>query len=187
MIIPLLTILVAIGLAAGSEQASSTAGAGESDAAAVAASDSAGGSTEAADAASEVGEKKPQIQLPKVAPPTQLEVRELVQGNGTAAKAGNEITVHYVLLLQKNGKEVASSWGGQPYSFELGGGSATAGWEQGIVGMQEGGRRELIAPANLAYGKAGIPPNIGPDEALVSVVDLIAVKPAPARGQAPSP
>ena len=92
--------------------------------------------------------------------------------------------MQYVLLLQKNGKEVKSSWGGKPFSFELGGGNVTAGWEQGIEGMSEGGRRELVAPANLSYGKAGVPPTIGPNEALVSVVDLIEVK-EPAAGKQP--
>lgn len=184
MIIPLLVILVCIGLVAGGEDSSSASGAAGSNGAAASANGAAGGSTGSATAASEVGKTKPQVQVPKGPPPTKLEVTDLVDGTGAEAKAGDEVAVQYVLLLQKNGKEVKSSWGGKPFSFELGGGNVTAGWEQGIEGMSEGGRRELVAPANLSYGKAGVPPTIGPNEALVSVVDLIEVK-EPAAGKQP--
>lgn len=165
MIILLLAILVAIGLIVGDEDSRSASNA----------------------VAADVGKTKPQVQLPKAPPPTKLEMTDLVDGTGAEAKAGDEVTVHYVLLLQKNGKEVDSSWSGEPFSYELGGGSATAGWEQGIEGMREGGRRELTVPASLSYDKAGLPPAIGPDEALVSVIDLLKVKPASAPGQTAQP
>ena len=170
MIIPLLVILVCAGLVAGD---------GDSES---------GSSAAAATSASEVGKTKPRVQVAKAPPPTKLEVKDLVEGTGAEAKDGDEVTVHYVLLLQKNGKEVESSWSGKPFSFELGAGQVTDGWEQGIEGMRKGGRRELVAPSSLSYGKAGIPPEIKPNEALVSVIDLLKVKePAPAPGQAPSP
>lgn len=188
MIIPFLAILVCVGLIAGGETSRSASRAAGSDVVAASANGSSGGSTGAATPASAVGKTKPQVELPKVPPPTKLEVTDLVNGTGAEAKAGDEVTIHYVLLLQKNGKEVDSSWERKPFSLELGGGGATAGWEQGIEGMREGGRRELIAPSNLSYGKAGFPPAIGPNEALVSVIDLLKVKaPASAPGQAPRP
>jgi FKBP-type peptidyl-prolyl cis-trans isomerase len=116
-------------------------------------------------------------------------VTDLVTGTGAEAQEGDIVTVAYLVLLQKNGKEVYSSWGGKPLSFELGKkGSVTGGWEQGIKGMRDGGRRQLAAPADLSYGKAGNPPAVGSNEALVSIIDLLKVKePAPARGQASSP
>lgn len=169
MIIPLLAILVCIGLIAGGESASSSRGEGD-----------------AAVSASEVGKTKPQVQLAQAPPPTELEVTDLVTGTGAEAQEGDIVTVAYLVLLQKNGKEVYSSWGGEPLSFELGKGSVTAAWKQGIEGMREGGRRELVAPAGLSYGKAGNPPAVGPNEALVSIIDLLKVKP-PAPGQTAQP
>jgi peptidylprolyl isomerase len=188
VIIPLLAILVCVALIAGDENSSPAASAAGSDSAITGTSSSPDGSIDASAGASEVGKEKPKVEITKGAPPTGLETTDIVTGTGAEAKSGSEVTIHYVLLLHKNGKEVESTWGGKPFNFELGGGTATAGWEQGIEGMREGGRRELVAPANLSYGKAGVPPSIGPNEALVSVIDLLKVKaPAPAQGPAPSP
>jgi peptidylprolyl isomerase len=49
------------------------------------------------------------------------------------------------------------------------------GWDEGLVGMREGGRRQLVIPPDMAYGAAGSPPAIGPDETLVFVVDLVEI------------
>lgn len=176
MIIPLLAIAVCIGLIAGGESASSPdAGADSSRGAATATAPGA-------------GKTKPQVQVPKGPPPAELETTDLVAGTGAEAQRGDIVTVDYVVYLQKNGKEVYSSWESEPLSFELGKGNVTAAWKQGIEGMRQGGRRELIAPADLSYGKAGEPPAVGPNEALVSVIDLLEVKePAPARAQTSSP
>ncbi|HSR94535.1 MAG TPA: FKBP-type peptidyl-prolyl cis-trans isomerase, partial [Solirubrobacterales bacterium] len=128
-------------------------------------------------AAAEVGKKEPKVEVPKGAPPSKLEVEDVVTGTGPEAKAGDEVTVQYVAVTYKNGKEVDASWGRkEPFSFTLGAGKVTPGWEQGIEGMKAGGRRELIVPANLAYGKAGFPPVIGPNEAMVFVIDLLKIE-----------
>ena len=120
--------------------------------------------------------KKPTVTVPKGPAPTKLVTKDLVQGTGKTVKAGQTVTVNYVGVLYKNGKEFDSSWKtGQPATFPLSSGSVIQGWVQGIPGMKVGGRRELIIPANLAYGKAGRPPTIPPNSPLVFVVDLLSI------------
>lgn len=120
---------------------------------------------------------KPKVTVPKGAPPKQLEVKELEEGSGAEAKSGSEVTVQYVGVDFKNGKEFDSSWSrNEPFSFKLGAGEVIPGWDQGVEGMKVGGRRELIIPPELAYGEAGAPPAIGPNETLVFVIDLLAVE-----------
>lgn len=112
--------------------------------------------------------------------PSSCSTKDLVRkdelvGNGSMVLAGQTVTVNYVGVLCKTGKEFDSSWKtGQPFTTSLAAGSVIPGWVQGIPGMRVGGRRELIIPASLAYGKAGnqgIPPN----SPLVFVVDLLSV------------
>lgn len=123
------------------------------------------------------GEKtKPAVTVPKGAPPKQLEVEELEEGSGAEAKSGDEVTVQYVGVNYKNGKEFDSSWSrNEPFAFTLGAGEVIPGWDQGVEGMKIGGRRELIIPPELAYGEAGAPPAIAPNETLVFVIDLLEV------------
>jgi peptidylprolyl isomerase len=120
---------------------------------------------------------KPKVTVPKGPPPKLLVVKELEEGTGAEAKAGAQVTVQYVGVSYKDGKEFDSSWSRhEPFSFNLGAGAVIPGWEQGIEGMKVGGRRELIVPPELAYGEAGSPPAIGPNETLIFVVDLLAVE-----------
>lgn len=120
---------------------------------------------------------KPKVSVPKGAPPKQLEVKELEEGSGAEAKSGDKVTVQYVGVNYKNGKEFDSSWSrNEPLPLTLGTGGVIPGWEQGIEGMKVGGRRELIIPPELAYGEAGYPPSIGPNETLVFVIDLLEVE-----------
>jgi peptidylprolyl isomerase len=119
---------------------------------------------------------KPKVSVPSGAPPAQLETKELEEGTGAEAKAGDEVTVQYVGVNYKNGKEFDSSWSrNEPFSFTLGAGGVIPGWDQGIEGMKAGGRRELTIPPELAYGEAGYPPSIAPNETLVFVIDLLEV------------
>jgi peptidylprolyl isomerase len=121
--------------------------------------------------------KKPKVTVPSGPPPKKLVVKDLKNGKGPTAEAGDEVTVQYVGVDYKNGKEFDSSWSrNEPFTFALGSSSVIPGWEQGIEGMKLGGRRELIIPPELAYGPAGSPPTIGPNETLIFVVDLLAVK-----------
>lgn len=140
--------------------------------------DSTSGSTESSGstaAESTTAKKtKPKVVVPKGAPPKKLTVRELEEGSGAEAKAGDEVTVQYVGVNYKSGKEFDASWDrGEPFTFGLGAGQVIPGWDQGVEGMKVGGRRELIIPPELAYGEAGSPPAIPPNETLVFVIDLL--------------
>jgi len=120
---------------------------------------------------------KPKVTVPDGAPPKKLEEKELVEGTGPEAKSGDEVTVQYVGVNYKTGKEFDASWDrGEPFSFTLGAGEVIPGWDQGVAGMKVGGRRELIIPPELGYGSAGSPPAIPPNETLIFVVDLLAAK-----------
>jgi peptidylprolyl isomerase len=117
---------------------------------------------------------KPKITVPSAAAPKKLEEREIVEGDGAEAKAGDEVTVQYVGVGYDSKEEFDSSWSrGEPATFDLD--EVIPGWNQGVAGMKVGGRRELTIPANLAYGPTGSPPSIGPNEPLIFVIDLLAV------------
>jgi peptidylprolyl isomerase len=119
---------------------------------------------------------KPTVTVPTGAAPKTLVVKELITGTGPEAKPGNPVTVNYVGVLYHGGKEFDSSWKrSEPFAFTLGKGQVIKGWDQGVAGMKVGGRRELIIPAELAYGKTGSPPTIPAEAPLVFVVDLLAV------------
>jgi peptidylprolyl isomerase len=141
-------------------------------------SSAAGGSSPAPEnskLAAEVGKKKPKIVVPSGPAPKVLEKNDLVVGTGREAKGGDEVTVHYVGVGYTSKKEFDASWGGEPFPFTLGTGGVIPGWEYGIPGMKVGGRRELVIPGALAYGPEGTP-EIGPNETLIFVIDLLGVK-----------
>jgi len=120
---------------------------------------------------------KPEIEVPDAAPPTVLVEEELVEGTGPVAKKGDEVTVQYVGVGYESGEEFDASWDrGEPFKFQLGAGQVIKGWDEGVEGMKVGGRRQLTIPPDLAYGEAGSPPSIGPEETLIFVVDLVATK-----------
>jgi peptidylprolyl isomerase len=119
--------------------------------------------------------KEPTVKPPSGPAPSKLVTKELIKGTGAEAKAGESVTVNYVGVLYKNGKVFNASWESkQPFTFVLGRGQVIPGWDKGVVGMRVGGRRELIIPADEAYGSRGSPPAIPPNSPLVFVVDLLA-------------
>lgn len=121
--------------------------------------------------------KKPTIGACKGTPPTALEKIDVVEGDGAEAKTGDKLSMQYVGSIYDTGKEFDASWDrGEPFEFDLGAGNVIKGWDEGIVGMKVGGRRELIIPPDLGYGAAGQPPTIPANATLVFVVDLLDVK-----------
>ena len=115
---------------------------------------------------------KPPVVVPTGPAPKKLVIQDLIKGTGPVATAASTVSVQYVGVLYKGGKQFDASWNdgsGQPVSFPLSG--VIQGWQQGIPGMRVGGRRELIIPPSLAYknqAKAKIPAN----STLVFVIDL---------------
>lgn len=120
---------------------------------------------------------KPTVTPPTGAPPTQLESTDLITGTGPAVTAKDTVTVQYVGVAWSNGKQFDASWNdgsGQPVQFPLSG--VIPGWTQGMVGMQVGGRRELVIPPNLAYG-TNPPPGSGiaTNDTLIFIIDLVKI------------
>ena len=123
---------------------------------------------------------KPTVVVPKGPAPKELVRTDLVPGTGDYAVPGKTVTVQYVGVHFTTGKQFDASWdSGHPFTFQLGAEQVIAGWDEGVVGMRVGGRRQLVIPPNLGYGASGSGP-IGPNETLVFVVDLISVSGEPA-------
>lgn len=120
--------------------------------------------------------KKPQIEVPDSPPPCNLVVGDIVKGTGAAAKPGDTLTMKYVGVLYATGKQFDASWDrGQDFTFGLGAQQVIAGWDQGLVGMKVGGRRQLIIPPQLGYGDQGAGSDIPPGATLIFVVDLVKI------------
>jgi FKBP-type peptidyl-prolyl cis-trans isomerase len=172
---PLLAALGSAALLAGcGSSGSSTIGVGNESSAASAAVEHAAAQTTGTTPTSGPLSTEPTITVAKGPAPTTLVTKDLVKGTGTEAKAGASVTVNYVGALYSNGRVFDASWKrNEPFTFTLGQGQVIKGWDQGVAGMRAGGRRELIIPAELAYGKPGRPPTIPPNSTLVFIVDLL--------------
>jgi FKBP-type peptidyl-prolyl cis-trans isomerase len=104
-----------------------------------------------------------------------LQIDDVVVGTGKTAKAGDVVVVHYTGRL-KNGEMFDSSVGKQPFSFTLGRGEVIKGWDEGVAGMKEGGKRKLIIPSELGYGARGAGADIPPNAELHFDVELLKVQ-----------
>lgn len=124
---------------------------------------------------------------PEVAPITELQKIDVVTGTGEGISSGQQAVVHYTGWLydpnapdHKGQQFDTSRERGRPFRFLIGSGGVIRGWEEGVQGMQVGGRRELIIPADLGYGATGagngrIPPNAP----LLFDIELLAIEDAP--------
>lgn len=120
--------------------------------------------------------EKPEIDFPGGEPPADLEIKDIWEGDGPAARAGDNVRVHYVGVAYSTGEEFDASWDrGEPLAFQLGAGRVIAGWDQGVQGMKVSSRRQLIIPPGLAYGDRGAGNAIAPGETLIFVCDLVSV------------
>ena len=95
--------------------------------------------------------------MPDELPPDTLQIKDIVKGKGPAAKKGDKVSMQYVGITWSTSVEFDASWDrGEPYTLTLGKGEVIKGWDEGIVGMRKGGRRELTIPRRPGLRRAGL-------------------------------
>ncbi|MCB0219896.1 MAG: FKBP-type peptidyl-prolyl cis-trans isomerase [Chrysiogenetes bacterium] len=104
-----------------------------------------------------------------------LQIDDIVVGEGAEAVRGKTVEVHYTGTLTNGDKFDSSHDRGTPFSFPLGGGRVIAGWDLGVAGMKEGGKRKLTIPPAMGYGDRGVPGAIPPAATLIFEVELLRV------------
>ena len=115
------------------------------------------------------------VEIPAGDPPTELVTEDITVGDGPTAAPGDKVSMQYVGVLYSDGTEFDASWNrGEPFEVVLGEGNVIQGWDQGIPGMNLGGRRQLVIPPDLAYGDRASE-KIPAGSTLVFVVDLAQV------------
>ena len=117
---------------------------------------------------------KPEVDRPEGEPPADLDILDIVVGEGAEAKPGDTVRVHYVGVEYHSGEQFDASWDrGESIEFPLNG--LIAGWQEGIPGMKEGGRRQLTIPPEKAYGPAGAGHRLS-GKTLIFIIDLLGVR-----------
>ena len=120
--------------------------------------------------------KNRQLSTTKQSATNELQITTTENGSGPQAKIGNTLNVHYTGTLQNGTKFDSSRDRGTPFEFTLGAGQVIKGWDQGLIGMRKGEKRNLIIPANLAYGNTSPSPLIPTGSTLVFDVELLEIK-----------
>lgn len=105
-----------------------------------------------------------------------LEKTDSKVGKGPAAKKGDKVSVHYTGRLLDGTKFDSSVDRNEPFEFTIGEGGVIKGWDEGVPGMKKGGKRKLVIPSEMAYGKRGSPPKIPPDAPLEFEIELVEIK-----------
>jgi FKBP-type peptidyl-prolyl cis-trans isomerase len=106
----------------------------------------------------------------------ELIIEDLTVGTGATATAGQTVSVHYTGWLTDGKKFDSSVDRNDPFEFRLGAGQVIAGWDQGVAGMQIGGKRKLTIPPELGYGSRGAGGVIPPNATLVFEVELLGLR-----------
>jgi peptidylprolyl isomerase len=104
-----------------------------------------------------------------------LRYEDIVVGAGPSPQSGQEVTVHYTGTLEDGTKFDSSLDRGQPFKFKIGVGQVIKGWDEGVMTMKVGGKRKLVIPPQLGYGRRGVGP-IPPNSTLVFEVELLDVQ-----------
>jgi FKBP-type peptidyl-prolyl cis-trans isomerase len=120
----------------------------------------------------------PKVEIPACKPTDELIIKDLVVGTGAEVKEGSTATVNYQLTTFSDKKVLDSSFQrGEPFDVEnVGQAQVIKGWNEGIVGLKEKGRRLLVVPPSKGYGEGGR--GMKPNETLVFVIDGVKVTPA---------
>jgi peptidylprolyl isomerase len=109
-------------------------------------------------------------------PPKKLITKDLSEGTGPAAAKGQKLNMNYTVVTWSDKQVLDTSFGKAPFALTLGAGEVITGWDQGLAGVRQGGRRLMIIPPDLAYGQGR--PGIKPQETLVFVTDAVSVSAA---------
>ena len=120
---------------------------------------------------------KPKAAGPFITTASGLQYYDEKVGDGPSPQAGQSVTVNYRGVTQSTGKEFDSSYKkGMPATFTVGVGTLIKAWDEALLTMKVGGKRKLIVPAELGYGKIGRPPDIPPNATLEFDIELLGVK-----------
>lgn len=120
----------------------------------------------------------PTITQPTGDAPDTLQIDDIEVGDGATAEAGSLVIVDYIGALYDTGDVFDESFGRSPFSVVLGQGQVIKGWDEGLIGMQVGGRRQLIIPPELGYGSQAMQ-TIPANSTLIFIVELRSVAAAP--------
>lgn len=113
----------------------------------------------------------------EVVTPSGVRYLDLKVGQGDEAAPGKIVEVQYTGWLEDGTKfDACRRDKGEPFTFRLGAGDAIKGWDQGLVGMKVGGKRRLVIPPELGFGRQGVGSVVPPNAVLFYEFELLAVR-----------